>query len=144
MAIVWRRGSAAHVSVVGLLVAGVYVTIFVMLTIWEFAFSGTFLQIDYYFDTLHPLLFVALGWVLYTLVARSRLTDGTTIVWPALLGLVAGIAPLVMIYGFNRRDLYGDHGSVVTLALMALTLLSAILLRSFGNREPSSRPWSRR
>ena len=127
--IVWRRSSAAHVSAVGLLVAGVYVAIFVVLAIWELAFSGTFLQIEYYFDTLHPLLFVALGWVLYTLVARSRLTDGTAIVWPALLGLVAGAAPLVVIYGFDRRDLYGEHGSVVTLVLMALTLLSAVLLR---------------
>ena len=51
-------------SAVGLLVAGVYVAIFVVLAIWELAFSGTFLQIEYYFDTLHPLLFVALGWVL--------------------------------------------------------------------------------
>ena len=91
----WRRGLAADVSTFGLLVAGVYVAIFLMLTIWEFAFSGTFLQLYYYFDTLHPLLFVSLGWVLYMLGARSRLADRKTITWSALLGLVAGIAPCV-------------------------------------------------
>lgn len=127
--IVWRRTSAADVSVVGVLVAGAYVAIFVVLAVWEFAFSGTFLQIYYYFDTLHPLLFVALAWLLYSLLARSRLADGSALVWPALLGLVAGIAPLVVIYGFDRRDLYGEHGSLVTLALMALTLVAAIALR---------------
>jgi hypothetical protein len=135
VAIVWRRGLAADVSVVGLWVACVYVAIFVMLAIWEFAFSGTFLQIYYYFDTLHPLLFVAFGWVLYMLGTRSRLADRKTIAWSALLGLVAGIAPLVTIYGFDRGDLYGEHGSVVTLALMALTLISAIVLRVVPQRR---------
>jgi hypothetical protein len=129
IAILWQRSLSANVSIVGLLIAGVYVAIFVLLAVWEFAFSGTFLQIYYYFDTLHPLLFVALGWVLYILVARSRLADGNVSVWPALLGLVAGVAPLVLIYGFDRRDLYGEHGSIVTIALMAVTLLSAMLLR---------------
>jgi hypothetical protein len=127
--ILWRRTSAAHVSVAGLLVAGAYVAIFVALAIWEFAFSGTFLQIYYYFDTLHPLLFVALGWVLYALATKLRLTDGNAIAWAAVLGLVAGVAPLVVIYGLDRRDLYGEHGSLVTLALMTLTLVSAILVR---------------
>ena len=127
--IVWRRSSAAHVSAVGLLVAGVYVTIFVVLAIWELAFSG------HSSDRVllrHPSPApVRRSWLGCStrFVARSRLTDGTTMVWPALLGLVAGVAPLVVIYGFDRRDLYGETGSVVTLVLMALTLLSAVLLR---------------
>jgi hypothetical protein len=137
IAIAWRRRRRPDPTAVGLAVTAAGVGIFLILVIWEFTLSGTFLQLSYYSNTLYPFLFVALATVVFGLLGWMTSDHGLPLIALAALGLIAGAAPLVAIYGLNRDDLWGERGSAITLILMAATLASAIVLRFMTSRRLS-------
>jgi hypothetical protein len=128
-AIVWGRRRRDCRSLVGLAVTVAGTSIFAILVIWEFVRSGTFLQLPYYFDMVFPFFFVALATTVFGILDQAKLQRRIPIVVLPLLGLAAGAAPLVAVYGFNQDELWGKDGSVMTLVLMGLALLGLIGLR---------------
>jgi hypothetical protein len=125
-AIVWRRNSGTGRNRVALAMTIAAVGIFLLLVLWEFARSGTFLQLTYYFDLLYPMLFVALaaGVVAWVAVPATRAVPSLPL---AAVGVVAGAAPLVAIYGLDSGDLWGRRGSVIALVLMGIAVTAALL-----------------
>jgi hypothetical protein len=134
-AIAWRRSRSTDPAAVGLAVTAAGVGVFLVLVIWEFMLSGTFLQLSYYSNTLYPFLFVALATAVFGLLGSVASDRGPPLVVLAALGLIAGAAPLVAIYGLNRDDLWGERGSSITLILMGVTIASAIVLRFMPGRR---------
>jgi hypothetical protein len=126
--IAWRRRRTTDRAVVGLALAGAAVGIFLILAIWEFTRSGTFLQLPYYYSPVYPFFFVALATALFGL--RDRISEHyVPVAALPLLGLIAGATPLVAIYRFNLDDLWGERGSVITLILMGATLAAVLTVR---------------
>lgn len=109
----------------------VVIVVFLGLAYVEFFRSGTFLQLEYYFDLLYPFIFVALATVVVSLVGTGRLLDSPTRPTVAALGFAAGVAPLVAVYGFDRLHLWGRRGSVVAVLLL-VGGLAAVALQRFS------------
>jgi hypothetical protein len=129
VALTWRRRQRTEGERLGfaLTVAGTGVVL--VLALYEFLGSGYFLQIGYYFDLLFPFFFVMLAAAVFALLGwASREAVGS---FPALagIGLVVGAAPLVIVFGVDRTELWGRDGAKIALALMAATLLLALGLR---------------
>jgi hypothetical protein len=135
--IAWRGWRSSDRTAVGLALTAVAVGIFAVLVLWEFGFSGTFLQLDYYFSTVYPFFFVALATAVYGLLAWVSSTRQLPLAALSALGLFAGAAPLVAIYGFNGDDLWGRKGAAITLVLMGAALVAAIVLRFVSSRRIS-------
>jgi hypothetical protein len=128
VAVFWRRERGIDRTRVSLAMTIAAVGISLLLALWEFARSGTFLQLPYYFDMLYPFFFVALAAGLAVTVVRpaERALPSARL---AMLGLVAGAAPLIAIYGLNSNDLWGRRGSAITVILMGVALAAALSLR---------------
>jgi hypothetical protein len=127
-AIAWQRRGRGHRSTVGLALIAVALGLFLVLVVWEFALSGTFLQLPYYFSMLYPFFLAGLATGVFAVLGFVTRDEPPSAVLAAL-GLFAGAAPLVAIYGFNRDDLWGRRGSVITLIAMGATLVGAVALR---------------
>ena len=108
---------------------GVALGIFILLAIWEFTRSGTFLQLHYYFDMLYPFLFVAVAAAVFALVGSSTRERHLPPAALAGLGLVVGAAPLIAVYAFESGHLWGRRGSLVAVVLLGLALAAAAALR---------------
>lgn len=134
-AVAWPRHQRTDRSVAGLAVTAAGAGLFVVLAIWEFTRSGTFLQVSYYFSTVYPFLLVGLATAVFALMERKRSGRDLPSTALAVLGLVAGAAPLVAIYGFNSNDLWGRTGSVITLVLMVVALAAAVSVRVVTGRS---------
>jgi hypothetical protein len=128
-AVAWRRHRAGEWSVVGAGVTAAGAALFVFLTIWEFARSGTFLQIPYYFSTIYPFLLVGLATAVYAVLERGGEAHRLRAVVLVPVGVVAAAAPLVVIYGSNSSEFWGRRGAVITVALMSAAWAAAIGVR---------------
>jgi len=128
--IAWQRRSRSDRSRVGLALTGVAIGTFVVLALWEFVWSGTFLQLTYYFSMLYPFFFAVLATAVFGLLQRVTSQSELPLAVLPGLGLLVGAGPLIAIYGFNRNDLWGTRGSMIMLGLIAITLACAGTLRS--------------
>jgi hypothetical protein len=135
--IFWRRESGIDRTRVALGLTIAAVVIFLLLALWEFVRSGTFLQLPYYFDMLYPFVFVALAAGLAVIVVRpaERALPSARL---AVLGLVAGAVPLIAIYGLNSNNLWGRRGAVITVILMGVSLAVAVFVRFSIDRRAAS------
>jgi hypothetical protein len=127
-----RRSSHDPVALALVIVA---IGIFAVLVVWELARSGTFLQLQYYFDMLYPFLFVALAAAVFALAGASMRERPLPPAGIAGLGLVLGAAPLFAVYVFERGHLWGRRGGVVTVVLLLVVLLAAAGLRLARTRQ---------
>lgn len=127
----FRKPGAARSPLAAFLLIGGGAT-YLLLAVWEFAFSGTFLQLFYYFDTLYPFVFIGLAATVFYLLAERR----ASLWFLTGVGTGAGAAPLIVIYGFDLTRLVGSAGVKVTLVAMVGTLLalSAVLFTARGAR----------
>jgi hypothetical protein len=129
----YRRRSGHDAVALGLV--AVAIGIFAVLVFWELARSGTFLQLQYYFDMLYPFLFVALAAAVFALSGPSKREHPLPPAAIAGLGLAVGAAPLIAVYVFERGHLWGRRGAVVTVVLLSLVLLAAAGLRVARTRQ---------
>ena len=129
VAVAWRRRRRPEGERLGLAltVAGTWVV--VLLALWEFFRRGTLLQLPYYFDLLFPFFFVMLAAAVFELLgwtSREKVASFATL---AGIGLVVGAAPLAIVFGIERTEPWSRGGTWITVALMAATLLLAVVLR---------------
>jgi hypothetical protein len=129
----YRRRSS-H-DAVGLALTTVAIGLFAVLVYSELARSGTFLQLQYYFDMLYPFLFVALAAAIFALSGPSKRERPLPPAAIAGLGLVVGAIPLIAVYVFERAHLWGRRGAIVTVVLLLLVLLAAAGLRVARTRQ---------
>jgi hypothetical protein len=134
VALAWRRHRRPEGERLGLAltVAGTAVVLF--LAWWEIFRRGTFLELFYYFDQLYPLFFVMLAAAVFALFGWASREVVESLAALAAIGLIIGAVPLAVIFGIERTartqtPLWGTGGTVITAALMAATLLVALVLR---------------
>lgn len=129
VAIAWQRRGRGR-STIGLALTVVALGLFLVLATWEFTRSGTFLQLPYYFSMLYPFYLVGLATGVFAVLGLGTTRDQPPIAAMAALGLLAGAAPLVAIYGVNGNDFWGRRGSIITLIAMGATLVGVFAVRS--------------
>ena len=120
---------------VGIAMTGVALGIFLLLVVWEFTRSGTFLQLWYYFDLLYPFIFVALAAAVVSLFGSTGAERRLPSMVLAALGLTLGAAPLIAVYVIERAHLWGRRGSALDLVLLTGALAAAAALRFSRTRH---------
>ena len=134
-ALAWPSRRRSLRDPVGLALTLTGLGIFALLVYWEFARSGTFLQLSFYFDTLYPFMFVALAAAVVSLVGSPGLEQRLPLPALAALGLVVGAAPLIVVYEFEGAQLWGRRGSLVVAVLLFGPLAAAAGLRFAKTRR---------
>ena len=127
VALAWRRRRPEGERL-GLAISVAGAAVVLLLTLWEFFRSGTFLYVDYYFDQLFPFFFVMLAAAVFSLLGRVSREVLPSYAALAAIGLVVGAAPIAIVF-IERNKPYGTGGAQTAVALMMATLLLAIVLR---------------
>ena len=129
VALAWRRRRRPEGERLGLALTVAGAGVMLLLALWEFFRSGTFLQLEYYFDQLYPFFFVMLAAAVFALLGWASREVVASFAALAGIGLVVGAAPLAVVFGIERTELWGRGGAEIAVALMAATLLLALVLR---------------
>jgi hypothetical protein len=128
VALTWRRGHLGQGERLGLSCTVAGAGIVLGLAFWEFLGSGTVLQHVFYFDQLLPLFFVMLTAAVFGLLGWVSSDAVASLGVLAAIGLIVGAAPFVVTFGIGQTEPWGA-GAAITVALMALTLLLALVVR---------------
>jgi hypothetical protein len=129
----YRRRSTRDPA--GIALTAVGLGIFLMLVVWEFTRSGTFLQLQYYYDTLYPFMFVALAAAVFSLFGSTGPERRLPSFALAGLGLALGAAPLIAVYVVEQAHLWGRRGSALDLVLLTAAVAAAAALRLSRTRH---------
>jgi hypothetical protein len=129
VALSWRRRERPEGERLGLALSIAATGLVLVLALWEFLGSGYFLQVGYYFDQLYPFFFVMLAAAVVALLGWASNEVVTSFAALAGIGLVVGAAPLAIVFGIERRELWGWSGAKIAMVLMAVTLLLGLVLR---------------
>jgi hypothetical protein len=129
VALAWRPRRPPESERLGLALTVAGAAIVLALAFLEFFRNGTFLQVEWYFDLLFPYFFVMLAAAVFVLLAWATRELVASHASLAGIGLVVGAAPLAVVLGTERAELSGRGGAKIVVALMAATLLLALVLR---------------
>jgi hypothetical protein len=129
VALAWRRRQRPEGERLGLALTVAGAGVVLILALWEFLGSGYFLQVWFYYDLLFPYFFVMLAAAVFALLGWASREVVASFAALAGIGLVVGAAPLAVVFGIERTELWGRGGAKIAVALMAATLLLALLLR---------------
>jgi hypothetical protein len=124
LALTWRRSRAPESERFGLALAAAGIGTVLTLALWEFFGSGTFLQLEYYFDLLLPFLLVLLAAAVSALLTWQSRDVVKSYALLSGLGLFAGALPLMVVFGIRLRG-----GGPIVVALMGATLVLTCVLR---------------
>ena len=129
VALAWRRRERPEGERLGLALTIAGAGVMLLLALAEFFRGEIFLQLEYYFDQLFPFFFVMLAAAVFAQLGLASHNVVASLATLAGIGLVVGAAPLVVVFGIERTELWGRNGAKIALALMVATLLLTFVLR---------------
>lgn len=100
-----------------------------VIAVWEFAFTGDFLELEYYFTLFNIPVALATAGSLHLLGLERRPT------LPATAAVVTSGLPLLLVYGIRAAPT-GGAGARVTVVLIGAVAVALAFLALFAHRRP--------
>ena len=126
----WKRDAAYRFAVGAAATMG---GLYALLVLWEFAFTGYFLEYSYYFSLVNVGLLLCGAAVLAALWARFKAAGARGALFVVTVA-VAAASPALITYSANLAPV-GRSATVISLALMSGLLVVLLLLRRLRGRR---------